>query len=704
MSLPKKMTVKCSKCGAEIEATVFESVNTDYAPDITDRIISGELFDAKCDKCGFVSHVEYDILYHDVKHGAMIWVLHDNSPEYTDKIAELRSSANVLGYKTMRIVNNMNELRQKVACLENGRDDRIIELCKVFIMYDLLSKQPNFEFNNAFYTNYLGQERVFLYDKNGQELSCELTENAYSLLCDMYYNSEYASEFQEYYAIVDYNWAESILPLLLERESKKIDDKNSAKSASVNGSTVTEKKAVCPQCNQTLPGDSLFCHFCGTNIEVPVISAVETIAEPSPVIHTLNHTETAKNSRKKPIIIGVISAVAVALIAILIILFVGNKGGKEIKNVSLRTITFSDEFTAEYVYSTWKNGKATEQSLVELMNKYGAEQGDQGAGRLYFVKPGEYVEEIDEWCFSPKRKIGDCAIIKNAYGYSICYISDINSESDYHIDLTDNNVTNDNFTVTWLSDYRFLYYEDFSKFVLLFELSDEDENTVSAAGTVEIKIVNDDKVIVYDQKRTFSKSNFENWTYDDTVEMYLAAIYIEPKDITAGSTEFGTVYFTVYGDDYNFEECSITAFDLPRKSSTSQSQGSANANPNSNTNSNANTNDKTEDSSNKITCLSIYCENAVVKSGDYCSEHRCQNGDCGYEREPNSNYCSACLCGTSGCLKVQVKNGYYCEDHTCSEPKCQYNKSADEKYCSYHACDICGELRLSTSLYCAEHN
>lgn len=450
MSIPKKMTVKCSKCGAEIDVTVFESVNTDFAEDITEQITSGDLFNAKCDKCGFVSHLEYDVLYHDVKHGAMIWVLHNNSPEYSDRVAELRSSANILGYKTTRIVNNMNELRQKVACLENGRDDRIIELCKVFIAYNLLSKQPDFDFNNAFYTTFLGKERVFLYDKNGQELSCELTDDTYSLLCEMYYNSEYASAFEDYYALVDYNWAESVLQPLLKREAERIDAKNSAKSAVTNSATPSEKKVICPKCKQDLPKDSLFCHFCGTNLEDTTLSSEksnpqETSTASAPMIHTLNHSAKVKKSKKKPIIITVIICLAIAL-AIGIAAFLqsnsddlGSNDGKQsttqtddgrpttVNNVAVRTISLSDKFTAEYVLATWKNGKATEQTMIEIMNEYGAAQG---GGKLYVIERGEFIEEIDEWCFSSNRKVGDYAIIENAYGYTICYISGFNKDDD----------------------------------------------------------------------------------------------------------------------------------------------------------------------------------------------------------------------------------------------------------------------------------
>lgn len=90
--------------------------------------------------------------------------------------------------------------------------------------------------------------------------------------------------------------------------------------------------------------------------------------------------------------------------------------------VGVRTISLGDKFTAEYVLAVWKNGEATEESLIEVMNEYGA---SQGGGQLYVIQRGDFIEEIDEWCFAGNRRVGDIAIIENYYGFSICYISSI---------------------------------------------------------------------------------------------------------------------------------------------------------------------------------------------------------------------------------------------------------------------------------------
>lgn len=89
-------------------------------------------------------------------------------------------------------------------------------------------------------------------------------------------------------------------------------------------------------------------------------------------------------------------------------------------NVGVRTITFSDKFTAEFVCALWENGDRTEQSMIALMDEYGS---GQGGGKLHIITPGTFIEEVDDWCFSANRQYGDYAIIENIYGYSLCYFA-----------------------------------------------------------------------------------------------------------------------------------------------------------------------------------------------------------------------------------------------------------------------------------------
>ena len=425
MSIPKKMTVKCSKCGAELDVTVFESVNTDYAEDITEQITSGDLFNAKCDKCGFVSHLEYDILYHDVKHGAMIWVLHDNTPEYSNRVAELRSSPNFLKYKITRIVNNMNELRQKVACLENGRDDRIIELCKVFIAYNLLSKQPEFDFNNAFYTTFLGKERVFLYDKNGQELSCELTEDVYSMLSEMFYNSEYAFDFQAYYALVDYDWAEGILRPLLKREAERIDAKNNANTTPSSNQTDTEKRVICPKCNKTLPEDSAFCHYCGTAITIKTAEQNEprTTAEKYAATHTYSNPPAYRSNvaSKKTSSKKALTAILI-MFAIVIVGVVGVAIGIPEYKYSQACSALDDElyFKAIEAFEELDGYKDSEKKINEAKYKYVLDNKNNDNSTTY-----EFLSELKRIDYKNSTDIYD-----DLYEWKITMLAINTSEND----------------------------------------------------------------------------------------------------------------------------------------------------------------------------------------------------------------------------------------------------------------------------------
>ena len=265
MSIPKKMTVNCSKCGKPLSVTVFESVNSDYSDTLPMQIMSGDLFNAECPHCKFVSHLEYDILYHDMRHGAMVWVLHQNTPEYATKLAELRST-NMLPYKTLRVVEDMNALKEKVSCLESGRDDRIVELCKVFTVYNLLAQKPDFTFRNAFYTAISGKEIIYIYDEDGDFLCSELSDKAYDYIKDLYLKSDYAAKFNNNYAIVDYAWAEEILIPLMESEAKRLSAPAAEEPVVKKTDSTPLGKLTCPKCKSILPSDSEFCQKCGAKL------------------------------------------------------------------------------------------------------------------------------------------------------------------------------------------------------------------------------------------------------------------------------------------------------------------------------------------------------------------------------------------------------------------------------------------------------
>lgn len=84
----------------------------------------------------------------------------------------------------------------------------------------------------------------------------------------------------------------------------------------------------------------------------------------------------------------------------------------------VRTIALGDKFTAEYVYALMQQENFDEEKIIAIMDEFGS---DQMGGTGHLIKPGEFVEEIDEWCFDENRVKGDTAIIENPYGYSICY-------------------------------------------------------------------------------------------------------------------------------------------------------------------------------------------------------------------------------------------------------------------------------------------
>ena len=219
-------------------------------------------------------------------------------------------------------------------------------------------------------------------------------------------------------------------------------------------------------------------------------------------------------------------------------------------------------------------------------------------------------------------------------------------------------------TVEFLADWLFIYDPEEKCFALLFQLLDEDENPISANGTVKIQIVNHDHVVVYNQTYTFTSADFFHWTHNNGEDMYSAIILIPQSDIVKSSASDGTVYFEVYGDDYIFDKCEVSTSDLP-------------------TNPHAEVSPETTPPGN-YGCFYSSCHNTVSNYGEYCSVHRCVTPGCSMGKSLGSNYCYLCVCDVSGCKNGHIQNGYYCTAHTCAASGCTEKKASSSNYCAYH--------------------
>lgn len=119
--------------------------------------------------------------------------------------------------------------------------------------------------------------------------------------------------------------------------------------------------------------------------------------------------------------------------------------------------------------------------------------------------------------------------------------------------------------VDTMKGWSFQYNESTEDYSLFFGLCDENENYISAQADVEIRILNSNDEIVYSGEKLITKEDFGYYTNQIEGERFLADVRIDAAEITEGSSAEGTVYFTVSGETYSFDEVKCDVYCLPTK-------------------------------------------------------------------------------------------------------------------------------------------
>ena len=96
---------------------------------------------------------------------------------------------------------------------------------------------------------------------------------------------------------------------------------------------------------------------------------------------------------------------------------------RNVRHILFKRDTYNDDTVARQVYNDWVAAGATIEEFTRLAAEYSEDPGSKDNGGLYEgVKPGEMVDEFNDWLFDTARVVGDHAIVETKnFGWHIMY-------------------------------------------------------------------------------------------------------------------------------------------------------------------------------------------------------------------------------------------------------------------------------------------
>ena len=210
MSIKRKEKFTCPDCGAEVIATVWQSLNGDLDPKAKDELIEGRLFRAECPKCHKHHNLIYPILYHDMAHKVMVEFDLDHDADKS--IAEFKKAQEAVDNSLQsmmreeyrhRFVKTQNDLREKAIIFDADLDDRVVEIMKLFVMKKIKADSPDAKVKELhFYASDNGHGFVAICEDNSFTL--DSAPDFYSFIKEKY--GEKLREVGDKDYLVDHDW------------------------------------------------------------------------------------------------------------------------------------------------------------------------------------------------------------------------------------------------------------------------------------------------------------------------------------------------------------------------------------------------------------------------------------------------------------------------------------------------------------------
>ncbi len=134
------MQISCPACLTEQNFKACTNIDVKSDPEIKESIFNRDIFRFRCPECREEILVAYNCTYIDRDNNFMVALITEGH------------EANIVadGY-TLRIVRSINEFVEKIALMEDGIDDRIVELYKIMLEDQFEEERQGVELLGIYY-------------------------------------------------------------------------------------------------------------------------------------------------------------------------------------------------------------------------------------------------------------------------------------------------------------------------------------------------------------------------------------------------------------------------------------------------------------------------------------------------------------------------------------------------------------------------
>lgn len=195
------VNICCPACVETGQFKRYRKIDINKNPELREKIFSRDIFIFKCPECGEEILVSYNTIYFDEENKYIICLV----PEGED-VGDDYGKYRLEGY-TLRIVRSINNFIEKIAMLEDGVDDRVIELYKLLFEEQFEEQRPHSRLLDVFYAGRnINDDRLHFFFIADDNENCETTLglDTYRNLYEHFISTKFADDN---YAEINSDWA-----------------------------------------------------------------------------------------------------------------------------------------------------------------------------------------------------------------------------------------------------------------------------------------------------------------------------------------------------------------------------------------------------------------------------------------------------------------------------------------------------------------